>query len=238
MDSSAPACPDQGFYDASSGKCLICPAPSKLDVARKECLTYNQAGTGGSEAVAGVSAAPAGVSVLEARPLAVKILGGVEGYTGSLSSQLDLGAAYGVALGWDGPGGFLGMELGYSGAAINLATPPVVSTAGANLYRNGVYFDLLPGIPLALNPERSTILRPYLLGGIGVDGYSSQTALGYLGYQTKAVGSLPFGAGVELRSGPLVADARFNWAWEMSSFTTAYSNPIRYQAQLSLGVAF
>jgi hypothetical protein len=175
-------------------------------------------------------------SVFVTHPITLRALGGVEGYTGSLSQRLDLGATYGVALGWDGPMGFLGMELGYSGSATSLQNQ--VSGVNSTIYRNGGYFDLLPGIPIALNSSESKVLRPYLLGGIGVDGYSLQSHFAAVGYQSKTVGSMPFGAGIEYRGGPLVVDARFNYVWEMASFSTYVSSPFRYQAQLSLGVGF
>jgi hypothetical protein len=179
------------------------------------------------------------LTVFSVNPLSLNVLGGVEGYTGSAARALDLGATFGVTAAWTGLEGFLGVEVGYSGAAIDLATSPPVSAAGPNIYRNGAYLDVLPALPIPLDRVGTLGLRPYLLGGIGVDAYRAQgNFVSALGYQTTSVGSMPFGLGVQLKAGHLVADARFNGVWEMSQWAPQSSSNIRYQAQLGLGAAF
>jgi hypothetical protein len=242
-DVPIPVCANQAFYEGATGKCLSCPPGATFDSTRKVCLIYSHGpGTGGSEGVSTTITPnpPAVTSVLELYPFTVNILGGIEGYTGALSSRLDLGPTYGVSVRWDGLAGWLGMELGYSGSGINLQLSPAFTPVGTSIYRNGGYFDLLPGIPLALNGAGTAVLRPYLLGGIGVDRFSVQNyAVTAVGYQSTTVGAVPFGAGVAFRSGPYVADARFNWTWETGNFSpVGTTSPFRYQAQLSVGVAF
>jgi hypothetical protein len=194
---------------------------------------------GGSEYVAGVQAQPEKPSTpYDSGPISLKLFGGAEGYTGSLDHHLNTAAVYGLALGLD-PWPFLGFELGYSGSAASLTSTSTafLNLGSANVYRNGGYVLVKPGIPFPVN--RAIALKLYLLGGVGVDAYSlNGTGVAALGYQSKTVGSAPFGGGLEFRAGAFVADARYNWTYDFSSFTTFQSSNYRWAGQLSVGVAF
>jgi hypothetical protein len=142
-----------------------------------------------------------------------------------------VGASYGAALGFD-PTGFIGGEIGYSGSANQVAASP-----STTLYRNSGYAAVLPGLPIPIDPDHSVAIKPYLLAGLGADGYYT-TGRVATGYNSHTVGAFPFGAGAELRAGRLVAEARFTGTYDFSSFNSFTGNPLHYQGQLSLGAGF
>jgi hypothetical protein len=176
--------------------------------------------------------------VWQTSPVTVNLLGGVEGYSGSLATRVMLGGTYGVTVGYE-PWSLLGFEMGYSGANINLRDVSI-NTPGANIYRNGGFVNALPGVTFGLNYAGTVGLKPYLLGGIGFDSFALQTGFPtFLGYTSQWMGSVPFGGGLQLRASNWVANARFNFVYDFgTSFTVYQANPLRYQGQLSIGAAF
>ena len=86
-------------------------------------------------------------------------------------------------------------------------------------------------------------VKPYLLAGIGGDGYTLIGNAGALGYQSRGMGTVPLGAGIRARAGHFIAEARFNYNWEFGQTNVGGFNPFtlntwRYQGQLQVGGAF
>lgn len=176
-------------------------------------------------------------TIWEAMPLTYTVQGGVEGYSGATANHINLGATYGVSVAYERLG-FLGLEVGYSGATNSLSNV-AQSTGNPLLFRNGGYAVGTSGIPFTLNARGTAGLKPYLLGGIGFDVYTPQNSASFAGYTSRTTGCVPFGAGLELRAGPFVADARFTYTWETGSPAIPYDNTtFRYQGQLFMGAAW
>lgn len=175
-------------------------------------------------------------SVLQQHPFTLAVMGGVEGYSGPLAGEINPGATYGLALGVE-PLQFLGFELGYSGGVANLHNTSGVG--GPDLIRNGGYLIATPGLTAWLDGSGSASIKPYLLGGVGLDGYTAQNNAPGQGFTNQVDGNVPFGAGIELRAAQFVANARFNYNWEFGNQFQPFTNsPFRYQGQLALGGAF
>lgn len=179
--------------------------------------------------------------VTQAFPISVQLQGGVEGYSGSLASIISPGGTYGASIGIE-PWQFLGLELGYSGGVANLRTSSpfaIVSGNGPDLIRNGGYAVVTPGVTAWLDGTGMKTIKPYLLGGIGVDGFTAQHNAPGSGFSNQVDGSIPFGAGLELRDHQFVMNARFNYDYTFGDQFSPYaSNPLRYQGQLAMGAAF
>jgi hypothetical protein len=178
----------------------------------------------------------------EDHPFTFKLNGGVEGFSSHLAPRIDVGATYGVAVGYDASRVW-GLEAGYSGAVheIKTSTTGGVDTnpGGSDLMRNGGYFAAMPGLTIPLGHDGGATLKPYALGGIGADRYDARGASKAFGYKDQTVGNVPFGLGIQGRIGAVMADARFNYAWEFGNqFSVFDENPLRYQGTLQIGAAF
>ncbi len=161
--------------------------------------------------------------------------GGVEGYTGALASSVQPGVSYGAVVGYRLP--FVGLELGYSGATSELdeGTVGVEQANGADMVRNGGQIAATIGIT-------STRVQPYLLGGIGIEGYQvSGDELG--GFENDTNGYVPTGLGVRYQFGEVfAADARatYNFAFdrEFAPVPADELSDSRYQFLLQLGGSY
>ena len=175
-------------------------------------------------------------------PVTVNLFGGVEGYSGALAPRVQPGPNYGVSIAYD-PFPFGGIEIGYSGAVNELRNRVTGGTdansGGPDLMRNGGYAIVTPGIQVPVNASGTSTIKPYALGGIGVDRYDARGRTPGFGFSDQTVGNVPFGVGVKARLGQFAADARVSYAWQFGNqFAAADANPLRYQGQLLLGAAF
>ena len=175
-------------------------------------------------------------------PVTVNLLGGVEGYSGKLAPRIQPGPNYGVSLAYD-PFPFGGIELGYSGSVNELRSRVTggaqANSGGPDLMRNGGYAIVTPGYAFPLNASGSDTLKPYALGGIGIDRYDARGSTPGYGFADQTVGNVPFGVGLKARLGNFAVDARASYAWQFGNqFSFADANPLRYQGQLLLGAAF
>lgn len=182
------------------------------------------------------------VSQVEPHPITIQLGGGIEGYSRHLAPRINPGPTYGLSIAVD-PIRALGFELGYTGAFYELrAGPQGITNAhpgGADLVRNGLYVILTPGYSFPLGEGAGAEVKPYLLGGMGIDRYSPRGSTASFGFSAMNVGNVPFGAGLRTRVGKFSADARFDYAWDFgNSWTTLDPNPLRYQGQLLIGAAF
>lgn len=188
-----------------------------------------------------VTEEPGAPSITPKNPVNVTLNGGIEGYSGNLASRLSPGPTYGVSIGVD-PVRFLGGEIGYSGAVNEVAkkvTGGASANSGPDLMRNGGYVILKPGWTFPTGTDESSSVRPYFLGGYGLDQYDPHGRTGSFGFRSETVSNVPMGAGVQMRAGGFMADARFNYAYQFgNSFATADANPWRYQGELRIGGAF
>ena len=177
----------------------------------------------------------------EEHPVVVKLSGGFEGYAGTLAPRIKYGPTYGLSVLYDMSRVF-GFEVGYTGSASQLKTANTggpVDASGIDLLRNGGYLAALPGMTFVLGSHGGASLKPYALGGIGADRYSPRSKAQGVGYQNATVANVPFGAGLQARVGDVIADARFNAAWEFgNAFSPFTDNPIRYATTLQIGASF
>jgi hypothetical protein len=167
------------------------------------------------------------------------LLGGVEGYAGGLSDQVNPGPLWGASVAVQ-PFSWMGAELGYSGA-VNEIDGRIAPGAdhginGADIIRNG------GAVALTFNaPTRG--VQPYAVGGIGVDRYTVRATDAAAGLSDDTVGRVPLGAGVRTHVGPFAADARFQmnplFSQGFASTATNEDAPgVGYSAQLQLGGRF
>jgi hypothetical protein len=171
----------------------------------------------------------------QVNPLGVMILGGVEGYSGVLAPRLNAGVSWGAAAFYE-PWKVLGFELGYSGGVAYLKNNV---GGGADVVRNGGYVIATPGLTFPMDSTERLSLKPYLLGGIGLDGWNAENGGPAAGWHNTTNGNVPFGGGLELRADHVVANARFNYVWGFGDQFNPYtSEPLRYQGLVSVGGAF
>lgn len=137
------------------------------------------------------------------RGVTVTVGGGVEGYTNTLASDINPGAAYGATVALK-PSKVVGVELGYTGAVNNFDQGLLTegSTSGPDIVRNGAQ----AAATLALT---ATPVQPYVLAGVGVSRYNVRGAAP--GFRDDTVGSVPVGAGLRFHVGDFTADARVNY---------------------------
>ncbi|XXF79631.1 hypothetical protein P2318_07705 [Myxococcaceae bacterium GXIMD 01537] len=184
--------------------------------------------TESQEAVGGAGREPAA----DMRGVTVLIGGGVEGYTGDLAPEVNLGGTAGVSATLR-PSTVLGVELGYSGALNELDERfGDVRGTGADIVRNGGRAAVTLG--LTASP-----LQPYVLGGVGVDFYNIRHGES-VGFQDDTVGTVPVGAGVRSHLGQFTADARvgYNFLFGQQFAPTGDDTGGSYTGTLSLGGTF
>lgn len=168
------------------------------------------------------------------RGVGVTIGGGVEGYTGSLASNVDPGAAAGVTVALR-PSSVLGFEVGYTGAVNEIDPRFALPSNGPDIVRNGGNAALTIGLA-------ATPVQPYVLGGIGLSRYNVRNG-GAVGFRDDTVGNVPVGVGLRTQIGAFTADLRGDYNFLFSQDfapatvdTNAGSG--RYQGTLNLGGTF
>jgi hypothetical protein len=161
--------------------------------------------------------------------------GGVEGYTGALAPTVQPGVSYGAVVGYRLP--FVGLELGYSGAASEFDADTVGDEriGGADLVRNGGQLAATIGIT-------SARLQPYLMGGIGIEGYQVRNGA-LAGFQNDTNGYVPTGLGLRYQLGEVfAADARltynFPFGQDFAPVSADKLSDSRYQALLQFGGSY
>lgn len=139
------------------------------------------------------------------RGISVGLLGGVEGYSGSLAPRIDPGGAWGVLVGLK-PSNYVGLEAAYSGAANQLETGPGLDANAGTLVRNGGNVN----VKLSLSPTR---VEPYVFGGIGMSRYdlNGQGDDVNINNAQDYVGQVPVGAGLNFHLGKFTAGARASY---------------------------
>ncbi|MBI3183914.1 MAG: outer membrane beta-barrel protein [Myxococcales bacterium] len=142
------------------------------------------------------------------RGLTVMVGGGVEGYTGDLSPQLNPGPAWSVTAAFK-PTRMVGIELGYSGAVNEIDNGRGEglgpgATSGADIMRNG-------GSAVATLGLSPTRVQPYLLAGVGIDRYNVRGGQDE-GFSSDTLAHVPLGAGLRTHVGNFTADARFGYS--------------------------
>ena len=157
----------------------------------------------------------------------VMLGGGVDGYTHELNRDLDIGPAWGVNLGVGGR--FVGVEVGYNGAANQIDSgvgDP--SGGGVDVLRHAGQAAL----KLNLSP---TPFHPYLLGGVGIEHRNFRNGE-ELGFSDGLNGYVPAGAGLRWNLGAFTADLRvtYNFLFE-EDFAPGNPTGDRYQGTLMLG---
>lgn len=179
------------------------------------------------------------------RGATVLLGGGIEGYTGDLSPQLNPGPAWGARVALK-PSTIWGVELAYSGAVNEIDNGRGEglgpgATDGADLVRNGGEAVAT----LALSPTR---VHPYLLGGVGIDRYSARGGQDE-GFSDDTAGHIPLGGGVRAHWGSFTADARLGYSL---LFSQQFASNVaerdvlglnstsggRYMGSLNFGAAF
>lgn len=137
------------------------------------------------------------------RGLTVMLGGGVEGYTNALAPQLNPGPAASVTAAIK-PSSVLGLELGYTGSALNIDTGTSGGArSGPDIIRQG-------GQAVATIGLMASNVQPYVLGGIGVSRYNVRAGFAQ-GFDDDTVGQVPVGAGLRTHFGNFTADARLNY---------------------------
>jgi opacity protein-like surface antigen len=170
-------------------------------------------GTGGSGAAGGTYQqddanvyVPSQSVMEEAKPSTVKrldvgLVGGIEGYTGSLAPNISPGVAWGVNIDAQ-PTKVLGLEFSYVGAE-NYVSDPVAPNA--QILRNGGNVALK--FSFMQNP-----IEPYVLGGVGFSYANVRRAPADSGYQDDTFGQIPLAAGINVKLARNVsAGARFSY---------------------------
>jgi hypothetical protein len=135
--------------------------------------------------------------------LTVMLGGGVEGYTNALAPQLNPGPAASVTAAIK-PTSVLGLELGYTGSALNIDNGVAGGARGGpDIIRQG-------GQAVATFGLMASNVQPYVLGGIGVSRYNVRAGFAQ-GFDDDTVGQVPVGAGLRTHIGDFTADARLNY---------------------------
>ena len=118
--------------------------------------------------------------------VSVLVGGGVEAYTGSLSSRLALGPAWSFILGLH-PSPVFGVELVYQGALSSLRTDSG-TTGGADVIRHGGQAN----VTFAFGAWQ---VQPFILAGLGIEHYSVSDAARAAGFTDGTGGYIPVGGG-------------------------------------------
>src|SRR5258708_22108671 len=170
----------------------------------------------------------------------VVLQGGVTKYNRSLASGTDVGAEYGLRLGFM-PSPIAGLEVGYLGSQNNVKA--VIDTRGntERLITNGVVADLR----LNLLPDAFT---PYVFGGYGLSNFkvANQVIASDGRLHGRTVSTIPFGGGLEGNVGAFKLGARFQYNYLLTDqlFRTQNGN-VRmghntdfYGVSLDVGASF
>ncbi len=132
--------------------------------------------------------------------ITVGALGGVEGYTGALAPRVQPGGAWGVNLGLQ-PSHFVGVELGYTGAANQIGDAGTFG-GDSTIVRNGGHAHL----KVSLAPRA---IEPYVFSGVGISRLDVQGSPGFVTEDT--FGHVPVGGGLNFHIGDFTAGARVSY---------------------------
>ncbi len=159
--------------------------------------------------------------------------GGAEGYTGKLAPNLNPGVAYGVHAGIRPLNG-LGLELGYNGGLHDVDVGPGGLRDGADIARNAGQAAAIIDVPLGN-------IKPYAMGGIGIENHNVRGAEGVAagGFRDDTSAFVPTGVGLRLNlTDTITADARATYniplGQDFAPFDTGAGSG-RYQGLLQLG---
>lgn len=133
--------------------------------------------------------------------ITVGALGGVEGYTGALAPRIQPGGAWGVNVGLQ-PSHFVGVELGYTGAANQIGDTGMFG-GDSTLVRNGGHAHL----KVSLAPRA---IEPYVFSGVGVSRVDFQGGAPGI-YSDDYFGHVPLGGGLNFHIGDFTAGARVSY---------------------------
>jgi hypothetical protein len=133
----------------------------------------------------------------------VLIGGGVEGYTGSLSSRLAVGPAWNFILGFH-PSSVFGIELAYQGALQSLEGGPAGNSGRADIIRHAGQAN----VTFAFGAWQ---VQPFVLAGVGINHYSVSDEAKALGFSEGTGGYIPVGGGIRFRAGGAIVDLRGSW---------------------------
>jgi hypothetical protein len=130
--------------------------------------------------------------------------GGVEGYTGSLSSRLAIGPAWTFILGIH-PSSVFGIELAYQGGLQSLKNGDGSGNSGrADIIRHAGQAN----VTFAFG---SWQVQPFVLAGVGIDHYSVSDQAKAVGFSEGTGGYVPVGGGIRFRVGGATMDLRGSW---------------------------
>jgi len=137
--------------------------------------------------------------------VSVLVGGGVEGYTGSLSSRVALGPAWTFILGLH-PTSVFGIELAYQGALQSLKDGSTGSgTSGrADIVRHAGQAN----VTFAFGAWQ---VQPFVLAGVGINHYSVSDEAKAVGFSDGTGGYVPVGGGIRFRVQSVVVDLRGSW---------------------------
>ncbi len=137
--------------------------------------------------------------------VSVLLGGGVEGYTGSLSSRVAVGPAWTVILGLH-PTSVFGIELAYQGAFQSLKEAGVPSgTSGrADIVRHAGQAN----VTFAFGAWQ---VQPFVLAGVGINHYSVSHEARAVGFSDGTGGYVPVGGGIRFRIQSVIVDLRGSW---------------------------
>ncbi|HSP20140.1 MAG TPA: hypothetical protein VLQ79_11530, partial [Myxococcaceae bacterium] len=144
------------------------------------------------------------------RGVTVLIGGGVEGYTGSLASRVNVGPAWDVIIGLH-PTSVFGIEFVYSGAinSIKYGNFGLPAGNGIDILRNGGHAD----VTFAIGPW---MVQPFVLAGVGANYYSVSSAAESAGFKSGWAGYIPLGGGVRAQIHGVTVDLRGTWSLPFS----------------------
>ena len=131
--------------------------------------------------------------------------GGVEGYTGSLSSRVAIGPSWSVILGLR-PSPVFGIELAYVGGlnSVKYDSFGMDREGGADIVRHGGQAN----VTFALGAWQ---VQPFVLAGVGFTRYSVSEAAQAVGFSSTTAGYIPVGGGVRFRVQGVTVDLRGSW---------------------------
>jgi hypothetical protein len=162
---------------------------------------------------------------------------GVDAWAGALSNRIRPGPGWSV-LADIKPTRILGIELGYTGAAQDVAT---ARGGGPEIVRNGGQAALTVGLT-------ASHIQPYVLGGVGIDSYNVRGS-STNGFVNDTAGAVPVGGGIRGYWGHFTTDIRGAYDFTFNNQFAAgagaidvagasISNAGRYNATLNLGGTF
>jgi hypothetical protein len=132
--------------------------------------------------------------------------GGVEGYTGSLSSRLAVGPAWNFILGIH-PTSVFGIELAYQGSLQSLTEGGDAGSGNsgrADIIRHAGQAN----VTFAFGAWQ---VQPFVLAGVGINHYSVSDEAKALGFSEGTGGYIPVGGGIRFRAGGAIVDLRGSW---------------------------